>query len=73
MSHECPYPPCELQVADEMFACRPHWFLLPKQLRRQIWDAWDCGDWQGHRGAKIEAAKFYQGHVRLLKAPDGSA
>lgn len=38
--HTCPRVGCQARVPDEMFACRPHWFSLPKHLRDAIWNAY---------------------------------
>lgn len=38
--HRCPSPGCDTRVPSSQFACRPHWFSLPKTLRDAIWDAY---------------------------------
>lgn len=42
--HECPYPMCEAQVPAAMFACRSHWYSLPKPIRNDIWRAYADGE-----------------------------
>lgn len=37
MSHTCHAHGCERRVPPKMFACKPHWFALPKKLRAAIW------------------------------------
>lgn len=37
MSHTCHAPDCTRQVPPKMFACREHWFRLPKNIRDAIW------------------------------------
>lgn len=38
-THECPAPSCEEQLPFERLACRPHWFQIPVELRRQlVWE-----------------------------------
>lgn len=39
--HTCPKTGCSARVPDEMFACRPHWFSLPKTTRDEIWRAYE--------------------------------
>lgn len=38
--HRCPAPGCEAQVPSNQYACRAHWYSLPKPLRDAIWDAY---------------------------------
>ena len=40
MSHRCPAPKCETQVPSNQYACRAHWYSLPKPLRDEIWAAY---------------------------------
>ena len=37
MSHTCHAPGCNRQVPPRMFACRAHWFALPKKTQDAIW------------------------------------
>ena len=37
MSHLCHAPGCKRQVPPRMFACRAHWFALPRRIRSAIW------------------------------------
>ena len=41
--HACHWPGCEKQVAPAMWGCRPHWFKLPRHIRRAIWQAYEIG------------------------------
>lgn len=34
--HDCPAPACTTQVAEHQLACKPHWRLLPKNVRNRI-------------------------------------
>lgn len=60
MSHECPAEPCTAQVEDTMFACRPHWYALPKKIRDDIWAGYTGGDAEAHKEAMIAAAVWYR-------------
>lgn len=40
MTHICPHPDCDAEVANEMFACRKHWYSLPQDVRTSIWRAY---------------------------------
>lgn len=35
-THRCPAPDCPLDVPRSQFACREHWYALPKSLRDEI-------------------------------------
>ena len=41
--HHCHRPRCETPVPPAQFACRPHWFELPRALRDAIWAAYEPG------------------------------
>jgi hypothetical protein len=41
--HLCHAPGCKIPVPPKMFACRKHWFALPKRLRDDIWTAYEPG------------------------------
>ena len=43
MTHTCHAPGCRTAVPPKMFACRPHWFALPRQLRDAIWATYRPG------------------------------
>lgn len=35
--HKCPAPACAVTVPPSQFACRGHWYALPKAMRDEIW------------------------------------
>jgi hypothetical protein len=37
VSHTCHAPGCKRLVPPKMFACKAHWFALPKKIRDAIW------------------------------------
>lgn len=41
--HHCHWPGCTRQVPPARFACRPHWYSLPIDLRNAIWKAYRPG------------------------------
>ena len=47
MSHECPAKGCTKAVSDSMLMCRPHWYMVPKPLRNDVWGAWANGTGAG--------------------------
>ena len=38
MSHLCHWPGCKREVPPELYACKLHWFALPKYIRDAIWE-----------------------------------
>lgn len=40
MSHKCPVPACGVQVPTSRLACPRHWFMVPKDLRDEVWAAY---------------------------------
>jgi hypothetical protein len=42
-AHVCHAPGCRTPVPPKMFACRSHWYALPKRLRDAIWAAYRPG------------------------------
>lgn len=42
-THHCHWPGCERQVPPAMWGCRPHWFMLPKDIQTAIWRAYQPG------------------------------
>jgi hypothetical protein len=57
-THTCPAPSCDQQVPYHQFACKGHWFALPKALRDAINDAWFSGDTGDHAEAMMEATDW---------------
>lgn len=46
-------------VPTSQFACRPHWFSIPKPLRDEIWDAYR-EEWLSDRHvAAMDAARAF--------------
>jgi len=43
MAHHCHMTNCNVSVPPEMFACRRHWFMVPKPLRDAIWRTYRDG------------------------------
>lgn len=38
---QCPFPGCEKQLPDHLFACAPHWHSMPFRLRVRIQEAYE--------------------------------
>ena len=41
--HQCHWPGCCKQVPPAMWGCSKHWFMLPADLRRRIWNSYRIG------------------------------
>jgi len=42
-NHTCHWPGCTQSVPPAMWGCKRHWFMLPKNLRDKIWEAYKPG------------------------------
>lgn len=38
--NKCPHPHCESLKPRNQYACRPHWFSLPKKIRDKGWEGY---------------------------------
>lgn len=41
--HTCHWPGCPKQVPPAMWGCKPHWLMLPRNLRNKIWHSYRPG------------------------------
>lgn len=55
MSHGCAKPGCVVPVADNMLACKRHWYDLDVDLRARINIAWRGRKMPGGEGRHLEA------------------
>jgi hypothetical protein len=39
-TRECPVEGCTNQHDRSLLMCRPHWFMVPKPLRDELWGAY---------------------------------
>lgn len=60
-THECPAPGCEERLPFETFACRSHWYAIPKALRDSLWRAWRRGDLEAHSQIREDCVAFLEG------------
>ena len=47
ITHDCPAAGCTVAVPASMLMCAPHWYAVPKPLRRAVWATWADGAGQG--------------------------
>lgn len=59
LPHRCPARGCPAQIPQTMLFCRRHWFVVPKDMRDEIWRLYraEAGS-QAHRAACFEAIEF---------------
>lgn len=43
MSHHCHWPGCKRGVPPKMWGCAKHWYMLPQNLRNEIWRTYTPG------------------------------
>lgn len=36
----CPIDECVETITSERVMCRRHWYMVPRDLRSEVWDAW---------------------------------
>ncbi len=54
--HRCPAPGCPKAMPPDILACKPHWFMLPKELRDRIWKYYKRGQDIGSASEEYKAA-----------------
>ena len=42
-THTCHWPECKQRVPAKMWGCKQHWYMLPADLRRLVWVAYEPG------------------------------
>ena len=42
-SHTCHWPNCPKLVPPAMWGCHTHWYMLPKNIRDEIWRTYEIG------------------------------
>lgn len=47
MRQQCQIPGCSVDISGHLFACRPHWQLIPPALQRQIRGTYTRGQEHG--------------------------
>ena len=43
MVHTCHWPGCNKIVPPALWGCKKHWFMLPKEIRDEIWATYRSG------------------------------
>jgi hypothetical protein len=72
VNHNCPATGCQRSVPSHMLMCRNHWYMVPKPLRDDVWDAYAGGAGVGtdeHTGAIFAAIGAV--NDRIEKARNG--
>lgn len=62
--HVCPYPGCAQRLPEQVFACRPHWFSLPQDIRNGVWRA--------YRRHGIGSEELLEAHVAAVEWWEGA-
>jgi hypothetical protein len=39
----CPIPGCSSRIDSSRLMCRSHWYLVPREVRDQVWATWRSG------------------------------
>jgi hypothetical protein len=43
MFHKCPVENCQNQLPSHILMCRPHWAMVPIDLKQRVYAAWNSG------------------------------
>ena len=74
MAHRCPSPGCTARVPSGRFACRSHWFTIPKPLRDELWQAYrNHGVMSDEYAAAAEACEEFLEADRADPDPEQAA
>jgi len=41
--HKCHWPGCTINVQPKLWGCKRHWFMLPRELRDEVWRTYRAG------------------------------
>lgn len=58
MAHTCHATDCNTPVPPEMWGCRKHWYMVPRDIRLQIVQTYregQCKDWKPSRAYLVAA------------------
>jgi len=53
-NHRCHWVGCSEDVLPSLWGCRRHWFSLPKQFRKRIWEVYQPGQENGKASVSQE-------------------
>ena len=69
--HHCHWPGCTKQVPPAAWGCKPHWFKLPDEIRRRIWQTYRPGQEADSRPSKdyVDAARDAQAWILAHHPP----
>lgn len=65
--HQCPHQGCDVQIRSGLFACNRHWNELPREIQRNIKQAWydilEGGPTalDAHHAASVAARSYWEG------------
>lgn len=62
--HKCPHPDCDIQMPFHILACKPHWFMLPQELRSEINMTWRRFDNAAYLAARQRAVDFWNSKAK---------
>ena len=62
-THQCPAPGCTVRVPQERLACARHWYMLPAELRQQLWRAYRRGTIVEHAAVLSRCVAWFEEHL----------
>lgn len=73
--HTCHWPGCGRQVPPSLWGCKEHWFKLPAEVRRRIWETYrpgqeiDCTPSEAYVVAARAAQRWIAAHLKAAPKP----
>ena len=66
MAHLCHWPDCKTEVHPKLWGCPKHWFTLPLEIRRHIWQTYRPGQEEDKKpsDAYVTVANMVQAWIR---------
>lgn len=61
--HACHARGCNTSVPPKMFMCRKHWFMIPKAMQDELWDAYV----PGQEVRKDPSSEYIEVAMRLVR------
>jgi hypothetical protein len=73
--HHCHWPGCTAQVPPAKWGCRPHWYALPVEIRRAIWNSYRPGQEADQRPSEayVAAARRAQAWIAMQQPAPSAA
>jgi len=69
--HHCHAKGCDKQVKPALFMCARHWYMVPKNLRDQVWEHYSLGQEHGSAEVTEEYLQVTEAAIRAVAEKEG--